>query len=70
MGARVSLPMYAVEDVPGKGKGLIATHNIPKGTRIISEQPIITSGHYNADMEQLEVRIHQQVSSLGEDQKR
>ncbi|KAF2807047.1 SET domain-containing protein [Mytilinidion resinicola] len=70
MGVTASLPMYAVEDVPGKGKGLIATKDIPKGTRIISEKPIIASGRHVADMEQLQIRICQQVSSLSEGQQR
>ncbi|CAI6274406.1 unnamed protein product [Periconia digitata] len=34
--------MYAIEDVPGKGKGLIATRNISKGTRILADKPWIT----------------------------
>lgn len=34
--------MYEIQNVPGKGKGLIATQAIPKGTRIICEKPIIT----------------------------
>lgn len=62
--------MYAVEDVPGKGKGLIATMDILKGTRIISEKPIVTSGLHVANMEQLQLHIYQQASSLGEDQQR
>ncbi|TGO51582.1 hypothetical protein BCON_0158g00080 [Botryotinia convoluta] len=33
---------YALQDVPGKGKGLVATQDIPKGTRIIEERPIMT----------------------------
>ncbi|KAG6292108.1 hypothetical protein E4U09_003566 [Claviceps aff. purpurea] len=33
--------MYALRDIPGKGKGLVATRTIPKGTRILSEQPLI-----------------------------
>ncbi|KAG6020366.1 hypothetical protein E4U19_006414 [Claviceps sp. Clav32 group G5] len=33
--------MYALRDIPGKGKGLVATRDIPKGTRILSEQPLI-----------------------------
>src|SRR5438105_5040445 len=70
MGVTASLPMYTFEDVPGKGKGLIATKDILKGTRIISEKPIITSGRHVADMEQLEIRIYQQVSSLSKDQQR
>lgn len=35
-------PMYALRDVPGKGKGLVAIEKISKGTRILSEEPIIT----------------------------
>ncbi|KAF2120400.1 hypothetical protein BDV96DRAFT_683838 [Lophiotrema nucula] len=70
MGVTASLPMYAIEDVPGKGKGLIATKDIPKGTRIVSEKPIINSGRHVANMEQLQIRISQQVSSLSQDQQR
>ncbi|KAF7921989.1 uncharacterized protein EAE98_008200 [Botrytis deweyae] len=35
-------PRYALQDVQGKGKGLVATQDIPKGTRIIEEKPIMT----------------------------
>ncbi|KAF7953398.1 uncharacterized protein EAE97_000797 [Botrytis byssoidea] len=35
-------PRYGLKDVPGKGKGLVATQDIPKGTRIIEEKPIMT----------------------------
>ncbi|KAG6090851.1 hypothetical protein E4U30_007881 [Claviceps sp. LM220 group G6] len=34
--------MHALRDIPGKGKGLVATREIPKGTRILSEQPLLT----------------------------
>ncbi|KAG6304768.1 hypothetical protein E4U45_001165 [Claviceps purpurea] len=34
--------MHVLQDIPGKGKGLVATREIPKGTRILSEQPLIT----------------------------
>ncbi|KAF5877245.1 putative set domain-containing protein 5 protein [Botrytis fragariae] len=33
--------MYAKRDVPGKGLGLIATINIPRGTRILSESALM-----------------------------
>ncbi|KAJ2894091.1 hypothetical protein MKZ38_007930 [Zalerion maritima] len=33
--------MFAFQDVPGKGKGLVAIRKIPKGTRILSEKPLI-----------------------------
>lgn len=37
--------MYAVRDVPGKGEGLVAIKRIPKGTRILFEEAIITVPH-------------------------
>lgn len=64
------MPMYAVEEVPGKGTGLIATKDILQGTRIISEKPAITVGSHIASMKQLETRITQQVRALSEDQQR
>ncbi|UPK91300.1 hypothetical protein LCI18_002235 [Fusarium solani-melongenae] len=39
----VDTPMYAIRDVPGKGKGLITTKPIPKGTRILAEAPVFTN---------------------------
>ena len=70
MGITSSQPLYAIRDVPGKGKGLIATKDIPKGTRIISESPIIAiSGRYIADIRQLDARVHQELVGLpGEQQ--
>ncbi|SPO04399.1 uncharacterized protein DNG_07084 [Cephalotrichum gorgonifer] len=32
---------YVIREVPGKGKGLIATRKITRGTRILAEEPII-----------------------------
>jgi hypothetical protein len=66
--ASVPVPIYSIQDVPGKGKGLIANENIPKGTRIISEKPIMSPGRHVADMKQLEIRILQQFGSLNDDQ--
>jgi hypothetical protein len=60
--------MYTVGDVPGKGRGLIATKDIPLGARIISEKPFITSGLDVANLEQLQIQVYQQVSSLSESQ--
>jgi hypothetical protein len=33
---------YALQDVPGKGKGLVVTKKILKGTRIVSKEAVIT----------------------------
>ena len=32
---------FAVRDVPGKGKGLVATQDIARGTRILCEEPLL-----------------------------
>ncbi len=69
MGITGSHPMYTIEDVPGKGKGLIATKDIPKGTRIISETPVVNSGEDVKNTEDLRVRIWQQVAYLSEAQR-
>ncbi|KAG6019795.1 hypothetical protein E4U19_006863 [Claviceps sp. Clav32 group G5] len=55
--------MYAVRDIPGKGKGLVATRNIPKGTRILSERPLIHVP-FDSSKEQRKTIIHSQVEAL------
>jgi hypothetical protein len=62
--------MYALRDVPGKGKGLVAIENIPKGTRILSERPVITTPERARDEEWLKTHILQQVNSLSKRQRR
>ena len=61
--------MYGLKDVPGKGKGLVAIENIPKGTRILSEQPVITVPERQKDDEWLKSHISQQVDRLSEQQR-
>jgi endonuclease V-like protein UPF0215 family len=61
--------MYAIQDVPGKGKGLIATEKISKGTRILSEEPIITISEAEPDIARIKASIHQQANALSEDQR-
>ena len=39
----LSIPIFQVKDVPGKGKGLIACVDIAPGTRILSEKPLLTA---------------------------
>jgi len=62
--------MYTLQDVPGKGKGLVATKKIAKSTRILSEEPIIIIPGNRLNMEQLKISISQQVASLSEHQHR
>lgn len=63
-------PMYALRDVPGKGKGLVAIEKISKGTRILSEEPIITVPRNEPVSELLRTSICQQVDALSEHQRR
>ena len=63
-------PMYALRDVPGKGKGLVAIEKIFKGTRILSEEPIITVPRNESASEQLRMSICQQVDVLSDHQRR
>ncbi|CCE29277.1 uncharacterized protein CPUR_02970 [Claviceps purpurea 20.1] len=60
--------MYALQDVPGKGKGLVATRHIPKGTRILCEEPLFTIPNVRNAKEGLRL-IRQQVASLSNDQR-
>jgi hypothetical protein len=61
--------MYALKDVPGKGKGLVAIENISKGTRILSELPVITTPMRQRDSKWLKAHISQQIDSLDETQR-
>ncbi|KAG6293342.1 hypothetical protein E4U09_003021 [Claviceps aff. purpurea] len=60
--------MYALQDVPGKGKGLVATRHVPKGTRILCEEPLFTIPNVRNAKEGLRL-IRQQVASLSNDQR-
>ncbi|KAG6004577.1 hypothetical protein E4U21_000911 [Claviceps maximensis] len=61
--------LYALQDVPGKGKGLVAIKNIPKGTRILSEQALIAITQGSHDATQLQELIFQKVEALRADQR-
>ncbi|EXK24746.1 hypothetical protein FOMG_18549 [Fusarium oxysporum f. sp. melonis 26406] len=62
--------MVALREVPGKGKGLIATHKIPKGTRVLSEEPIIRIPEDTPDSPALRASLRRQVDELTSDQRR
>lgn len=62
--------MYALQEVPGKGKGLVATRKISKGTRILSEEPIVRVPEVVLDSQTLPASIRRQVDALTPDQRR
>jgi hypothetical protein len=70
MSSSASNPMYAIQEVLGKGKGLIATRKIPMGTRILSEEPIIRVPEAALDSQTLLASIRKQVDALTPDQRR
>ncbi|KAH8158238.1 hypothetical protein CIB48_g10003 [Xylaria polymorpha] len=59
----------ALQDVPNKGKGLVATQKIPKGMRILSEEPVISASCFGIDVRGLQKSIHQQVTSMSEEKR-
>ncbi|KAF7953069.1 hypothetical protein EAE96_006289 [Botrytis aclada] len=66
MSSSVPEPMYSIQEVPGKGKGLIATRTIPMGTCILSEEPIIRIPENASDTALLRASIRKQVEALTE----
>ncbi|TWU70611.1 hypothetical protein ED733_001284 [Metarhizium rileyi] len=61
--------MYVLQEIPGKGKGLVATEEIPKGTRILSEEALIIVDE-TASSKTLLTSICKQVEALSEPQRR
>ncbi|CAF3542590.1 unnamed protein product [Fusarium graminearum] len=69
MSGLVEEPMTELQEVPGKGQGLIATRKIPKGTRILSEKAIIRVPEIFANIAAVSASIGRQVDSLPPDQR-
>ncbi|KAH7409864.1 hypothetical protein DE146DRAFT_674726 [Phaeosphaeria sp. MPI-PUGE-AT-0046c] len=61
--------IYALQNVPGRGQGLVAKEKISKGTRILSEETVVTVSE-SVNIEQLQTSLLKQVKALGEDQRR
>ncbi|KAH6637398.1 hypothetical protein C7974DRAFT_140533 [Boeremia exigua] len=61
--------IYAFQDVPGRGKGLVVKEKISKGTRILSEEAVVTLSE-SAGSERLRISICKQVEALSEMQRR
>ncbi|KAI4954379.1 hypothetical protein J4E91_002092 [Alternaria rosae] len=65
----MSYSMYDVQTIPGKGRGLVARSDIPEGTRILSEKPLLMIPN-NMSNEQLEARLAQDLKALDKNQQR
>jgi hypothetical protein len=70
MSSPVSDLTYALQEVTGKGKGLVATRKIPRGTRILCEEPIVRMPEAVLDSQTLLASIRRQVDALTPDQRR
>lgn len=62
-------PLFEIQEVPGKGKGLVARSNIAKGTRILYEQPLFTMVQFSP-ASLLENTIATQLRMLSRPQQR
>lgn len=60
----VSELMYSIEEVSGKGKGLIATRTIPMGTCILSKEPMIRFPKEASATAVLRASIRKQIEAL------
>jgi hypothetical protein len=60
---------YAIREITGKGKGLVATTKITKGTRLLSEVPLFKVPRDNPDIKALEHIVENEVNSLDADQR-
>lgn len=61
--------IYALQDVPGRGKGLVAREKISKGTRILCEEAVVTVSE-SVGSERLRKSICKQIEALSENQRR
>ena len=65
----LGLPLFEVQTVPGKGKGLVARCNIARGTRILYESPLFTT-HNLSPISLMESTIATKLKSLSKTQQR
>ena len=65
----LGLPLFEVQTVPGKGKGLVARFNIAKGTRILYEDPLFTIPNMSP-ISRMESSIAEKLKSLSKTQQR
>lgn len=63
------MPLFEVQTMPGKGKGLVARSNIAKGTRIVYESPLFTTRKLS-QISLMESNIATKLKSLSKTQQR
>ena len=65
----LGLPLFEIQTIPGKGQGLVACFNIAKGTRILSENPLLTTSNLSP-ISLMESNIAMKLKSLPKTQQR
>jgi SET domain-containing protein len=61
--------LYIIQEIPGKGHGLVAATTITKGTRILSESPLFRVPQGGNSKEQLRDSISKKIAALREEQR-
>ncbi|KAL8415027.1 hypothetical protein RB594_006018 [Gaeumannomyces avenae] len=64
-----SSKLYALQEVPGKGLGLVATTKIAKGTRILSEAPLFRVPQSTISKKQVCDSLSKKVAALSDDKR-
>ncbi|KAM0417379.1 hypothetical protein ACHAPT_012613 [Fusarium lateritium] len=64
--------LYAVRDIPGKGRGFIAINPIPKGTRILAEEPILMNrvAYLPSEAQEVKAELVNKFKNLSAPQKK
>lgn len=62
--------LYIVREQPGRGMGCFATRKIPRGTRILSEAPLLTLPRFATDVKSVEKGMLAELKSLDKEQQR
>jgi hypothetical protein len=62
--------LFVTVAIPGKGLGVVASQNIPCGTRIIAEKPLFTIPSYGTFQTAIEESIASKLRQLPKDQQR
>ncbi|RBR26233.1 uncharacterized protein FIESC28_01016 [Fusarium coffeatum] len=64
-----SVCLCRIQDIPGKGLGLVAAARIPKGTRVLSEAPLLELSRNVRSMEHLRLDLADKLAALSEEQR-
>ncbi|KAK2743435.1 hypothetical protein FQN57_004900 [Myotisia sp. PD_48] len=68
-GIRVNIPLFEVQELEGKGRGLVARFNIAKGTRILEEKPLFFTPNINS-IDVMERQIAAKLKALSKTKQR